>query len=83
MNCIVLYEDLKNGQHCAKYKLLLFNKKEKLIKEMYGTTIGRKLILTFPAVDINTIELTIEDQHGVTKINEIEGYLINENLIEK
>ena len=83
VNCIVLYENIKGGQNCAAYKLLLFNKKEVLIKEIHGTTIGRKRIITFPAVDINTVELTIEEQHGTTVIKEIAAYLINENLIEK
>lgn len=83
INCVVLYEDLKNGQHCAAYKLLLFNKKDELVKEIHGTTIGRKHIISFPAVDINTIELTIEAQHNNTVINSIEAYLLNEDLIEK
>ncbi|GAB2835663.1 alpha-L-fucosidase [Ferruginibacter profundus] len=83
VNCIVLYEDIKGGQNCASYKLLLFNKRDEMIKEIHGTTIGRKRIITFPAVDINAIELTIEGEHGATIIKEIEGYLINENLVEK
>jgi alpha-L-fucosidase len=61
----------------------LFNKKDELIKEIHGTTIGRKRIITFSAVDINTIELTIEGQHNATVINEMEAYLISEALIEK
>jgi alpha-L-fucosidase len=83
INCIVLYENIKDGQNCAEYKLLLFNKKDELIKEIHGTTIGRKRIITFSAVDINTIELTIEGQHNATVINEMEAYLISEALIEK
>ncbi len=83
VNCIVLYEDLKVGQHCAAYKLLLFDKRDTLVKEIHGTTIGRKHIITFPAMDISTIELTIEAEHGSTVIKEIEAYLINNDLIEK
>ncbi len=83
VNCVVLYENIKDGQNCSAFKLLLFNKKEELIKEIHGTTIGRKRIITFPAVDINTIELTIEGEKNATSINEIEGYLIDENLIEQ
>ncbi len=83
INCIVLKEDLRNGQQCAEFKLLLFDKDDQLIKEIKGTTIGRKRILTFPAVNINTIELTILEQKGATKIAEIEAYLLNETLIEK
>ena len=83
VNCIVLNEDISNGQHCSKFKLLLFNSKDELIKEIYGTTIGKKSIITFPAININTIELTIEQQNSSTGISEIEAYLIDEKLIEK
>ncbi len=83
VNCIVLNEDISNGQHCSKFKLLLFNSKDELVKEIYGTTIGKKRIITFPAVSINTIELTIEQQNNSTGISEIEAYLIDEKLIEK
>ncbi len=83
VNCVVLYENIKDGQNCSSFKLLLFNNKEELIKEIHGTTIGRKRIITFPAVDINTIELTIEAEKNATSINEIEGYLIDDTLIEQ
>ena len=83
INCIVLQEELLNGQHCSKFKLLLFNSKDELVKEIYGTTIGKKKILTFSAVAINTIELTIEQQNSPTGISEIAAYLINEKLTEK
>ena len=75
INCIVLREDLKKGQHCGEYKLLLFDKNDKLLKEIYGTTIGRKRIITFSAIDVSTIELTIEKQNAQTLISEIEAYL--------
>ncbi len=83
INCIVLREDLRNGQQCAAFKLLLFDKDDKLVKEIKGTTIGRKRILTFPAVNISTVELTILEQKEATKIGEIEAYYINEDIIEK
>lgn len=83
INCIVLKEDLRNGQQCAAFKLLLFDKNNQLIKEITGTTIGRKRILTFPAININTVELTILEQKGATKIAEIEAYYINEQNIEQ
>ena len=83
VNCIVLNEDISNGQHCSKFKLLLFNSRDELVKEIYGTTIGKKRIITFPAASINTIELTIEKQNGSTGISEMEAYLIDEKLIEK
>jgi alpha-L-fucosidase len=83
INCIVLRENIKNGQRCAAFKLLLFNAKSELVKEINGTTIGRKRIISFAGANVATIELTIENQHGATEIAEIEGYLIDENLIEQ
>lgn len=83
INCVVLREDVSKGQNCVAFKLLLFNKKDEMVKEIHGTTIGRKRIISFPAENVNTIELTIEEQKNVTAITEIEAYLIPENLIEK
>ena len=83
INCVVLNENLMKGQHCIKYKLLLFDNKDKLLKEIYGTTIGRKRIISFPTMSVKTIELTIEEQNGITEISEIESYLLDERLIEK
>ncbi len=83
VNAVVIKENLEKGQHCSAFKILLFNKRDQLVKEISGTTIGRKRIITFPAVDISTIELTIMDQNGETSISEIEGYNIEDTLTEK
>ncbi len=83
INCIILKENLLNGQHCMKFKILLMNAKHELIKEVAGTTIGHKRILTFPATEASIIGLQIEEQKGITNISEIESYLIDDNLIEK
>ncbi len=83
INCIVLREDLKKGQHCAAFKLILTDKNKQQVKEIEGTTIGRKRILTFPAVEVSSVELSITDQDGTTLISEMEGYLIDGELLEK
>jgi len=83
INCIVLKENLLNGQHCIKFKILLLNEKQGLIKEIDGTTIGHKRIITFPETKARSIKLVIEEQKGVTSIGGIEAYRINNNLIEK
>ena len=59
ISCIVLREDILRGQHCEKFKLLLFNSKEELVKEIYGTTIGKKRMITFAPIFLNTIELMV------------------------
>ena len=83
MNCIILKEKLVNGQHCARFTIRLLNAKHELIKEISGTTIGHKRILTFPAVEANFIGLSVDEQKGTTDISEIGAYLLDENLIEK
>ncbi|MEO6289038.1 MAG: alpha-L-fucosidase, partial [Ginsengibacter sp.] len=83
INCIVLKENLLSGQHCIKFTLRLMNAKHELIKEINGTTIGHKRIITFPTEEATIIELSVNEQKGTTNISEIETYLIGENLVEK
>src|SRR3989337_353341 len=55
INCIVLKEDLSKGQNCKNFSLLLMNKKHELLKEIKGTTIGNKRIITFPSPELSII----------------------------
>ena len=82
INCIVLKESLSSGQHASTFRLLLMNEKHE-VKEINGTTIGRKRIITFPTTKINIIGLAVGNQDGPVSISEIEAYLIDEMLIEK
>ena len=83
INCVVIREDQSKGQHCSQFRLLLMNKKHELIREIKGTTIGRKRILTFPDTDAAIIALAVDEQKGTTVISEIEIYNIDPKLIEK
>jgi alpha-L-fucosidase len=83
INTVVLKESLLRGQHCAAFKLSLINSKRELVKEIQGTTIGNKRIITFAAVDVSAIEITILDQDGTTALNEIEAYYIDDDLADK
>jgi len=83
INCLVLKEYLKNGQNCKNFKLSLMNKKYEITREIRGSTIGNKKIITFPITSISIIELSIIDQNKATAISEMGSYLIDENLIEK
>lgn len=71
ISCIVLKENLTNGQHCAKFKLKILDKNHSLIKQIEGTTIGHKRILTFPEIEAGYIEFSIESQKGPTNIEGI------------
>lgn len=83
VNCIILMEDLGEGQNCAAFTILLKDAQQKVIQEIQGTTIGRKRILTFPTVQASSVSFLIKDQHDVTTIGEIGLYKIDDALIEK
>lgn len=82
INCIVLKENLTNGQNCAKFTIRLLNKNHEVIKKIEGTTIGHKRIVTFPKTETNFVNLSIDEQKGFTEIYGIEPYRINEKLVE-
>jgi alpha-L-fucosidase len=83
INCIVLREDIRLGQQISKFKVTVMSTNGETVFETTGTTIGRKRILSFPAVDAASIVLSIEESKGVSRISEIEAYFIAEKLIEK
>ncbi len=83
INCIVLKEDIRIGQGISKFKVTVISSDGKTVYETTGTTIGRKRILTFPSVDATSIVVSIEESKGTFRVSEIEGYLIDETLIEK
>ena len=83
INCVVLKEYLEKGQHTRSFRLLLMTKKHELLREIKGTSIGRKRILTFPTTNVGLIGLAIDDQQGYTAITEIQAYLIDEKLLER
>ena len=89
INCIVLKENISSGQNCKEFLLVLRNGKHELIKEIFGTTIGNKRIISFPRLNVSTIGLSVIDPLSIIDrktspaISEIETYLIDEKLIEK
>ncbi|MBS1598955.1 MAG: alpha-L-fucosidase [Bacteroidetes bacterium] len=82
VNCIILKENLIKGQYCARFHMMLRNEKGELVKRIDGTTIGRKKIITFPAINISKIGIVIDDQKANTSMAEIEAYHIDDQLVE-
>ena len=80
-NCIVIQEDLSNGQACSQFDITLYDESNVLLKTITGTTIGNKRIITFPSVPIKKIILQILEEKKPTKISEIKVFFINEKLI--
>jgi alpha-L-fucosidase len=83
VNCVVLKEHLLSGQQTKQFKIYLLDKENNLLKEITGTTIGRKRILTFPTLEIYSIGFAIDEMKANPRITEIEVYHIDESLIEK
>jgi alpha-L-fucosidase len=82
LNCIMLREAIHLGQTISKFRIELFDN-SKLIREISGTTVGRKRIVTFPAVTITSFKVHLDDAGGRDNINRVGAYLIDEILIEK
>ncbi len=82
INCIVLREAIHLGQSIRRFSVV-FYKNEKAIGQVSGTSVGRKRILTFPAVNITSFKVYLEDARGNDNISGIAAYLIDEKLVEK
>ena len=83
INAIILQEPIQLGQRIIKFRALLQDANGTTLKEVTGTTIGRKRILSFPSVTASKIQLVIDDAKAIPLISEVAAYHINEQLIEQ
>jgi alpha-L-fucosidase len=81
VNCIVLKEAIHLGQTIRRFSVVLYSG-EKAIGEIQGTSVGRKRILTFPAMKITSFRVYLEDARGNDNISGIAAYLIDDKLVE-
>ncbi len=82
MNCIVLREAIHLGQTIRKFKIVLYND-NKIVREVSGTSVGRKRILTFPVTEVSSFRVYLQDAKGNDNISGIAAYLIDDKLTEK
>ena len=82
INTIILREYLVLGQRVKKFMITLYDQNKNPVKELHGTTIGRKRILTFPGIEASSFQIKITDAKAAPLISEVEGYLIDKGLIE-
>jgi alpha-L-fucosidase len=83
INTIVLQEPIQLGQRVIHFKVVLQDANGVSVKEISGTTIGRKRILTFAPVMAKKVEVLIEDSKAAPLLSEIAAYNINDQLIEQ
>ena len=82
INCIILREAIHLGQTVRQFRIVLFDGSRNA-GEISGTTVGRKRILTFPATNITSFKVYLDDAKGSDNISGVAAYLIDERLIEK
>ncbi|HUR65807.1 MAG TPA: alpha-L-fucosidase [Chitinophagaceae bacterium] len=82
MNCIILREAIHLGQTIRKFRVVLNNGK-RVVREITGTSVGRKRILTFKTTNVSSFTVYLEDALGVDNIIGVTAYLIDERLLEK
>jgi alpha-L-fucosidase len=81
-NCIVLKENIAEGQLIKKVDIILSNHGME-VKKIAVTTVGHKRIITFPAEKITEIAIVVNEAKAKPKLSAIELYHISENLIEQ
>ncbi|MBS1972895.1 MAG: alpha-L-fucosidase, partial [Bacteroidetes bacterium] len=82
IDCIVLSEPIQYGQRVKKFSVRLL-KNNNLVKEIDGTTIGKKRILTFGPADADAIHINISESKARPLLSETSVFFIDEALIEK
>ncbi|MES2648410.1 MAG: alpha-L-fucosidase [Bacteroidota bacterium] len=81
-NCVVINEQINDGQTIAKGKLLLMRYNE-ILDEIPFTTIGRNRILTFRSKSFNRIKIVVEDANALSAISKVSVFKIADNLVEQ
>lgn len=81
-NCLVLREAIHLGQTIRKFRVVMFNGK-RAVKELSGTSVGRRRILTFKTTTITSFTVYLDDVKGADNVIGVTAYLIDDKLLEK
>jgi alpha-L-fucosidase len=81
INCIIMREAIHQGQSIRKFSIVMNNGK-KIVREISGSSVGRKRILTFKSATITSFTVYLEDSKGDDNIIGVSAFLINEKLVE-
>jgi alpha-L-fucosidase len=82
MNCIVLREAIHFGQTIRKFRIV-FNNGRRVVREVNGSSVGRKKIITFKTITATSFTVYLEDARGMDNIIGVTAYLMKEDLLEK
>ncbi len=82
INCVAMHEPIAKGQFIAKGKIQILNGGN-VVAEKDFTTIGKKRILTFPAIEATVVKIIVEQSRATASIGAVEIFKINDNLVEQ
>lgn len=82
VNCVLIREPIQHGQKIKTFSIVL-RKGQEIVKEINGTTVGRKRIISFPAMEADNVMIVITDSKPGAVISEISVYSIDPGLVEK
>ena len=82
INCVELQEPVQMGQRVKAFALQL-EKTDGSIQSVQGTTIGRKRILSFTALQVKNISVFITDAKAIPLLSEVNVFHIDDQLVEK
>jgi alpha-L-fucosidase len=81
INTISLMEDIRFGQAVKQFEIIFWNG-NKATGSIFGTTIGRKRILTFPEKQVTAFSLFIHQAKLEARISGISAFRIDPGLLE-
>ncbi len=82
LNCLVLKELIQNGQFIKDVDIIISNHGTEM-RKISITTVGKKRIISFPTEEVTELSFIITNAKSKPQLGNIEGYLMDEKLIEK
>ncbi|UKS28698.1 alpha-L-fucosidase [Paenibacillus sp. HWE-109] len=72
LDCIILQEDLSNGEHIRHFKITIISHKSKRPVTLYeGQNIGHKAIIRIPAVQVSGVHIEITQRDGEVSLRNL------------
>lgn len=81
INAFQVREAIQFGQHVKAFTVYFNDSRGEVVKELKGSTIGHTRILTFPAVEVSSLVLVIDDSKANPVLSEVAAFRIDDHLI--
>lgn len=81
-NCLVLQEPIQMGQRISSIEIEIY-KSDGSLTSIKKHTVGRKRIITFSAIEANSVRIKVTDAKSVPLLGTVDALRIDDELIEK